>query len=184
MPNRIQKMFTKGFCWSFSEVQQAQLFHCRQILVSPCPPVCLRALSYFSQLCGKLQMLQTLASWCKAEIFIFSLFSTGISSGGGYLLRLRLKGRYAVISAYFSHSWMHFRGGVHQGFEQHSTSQTATLKSKGIFAEGGVSFRGTDTSTPWLSLFCFESLINTQLLEWAYHLRISSFFFFFFPTSV
>lgn len=50
---------------------------------------------------------------------------------------------------------MYFRGGEHQGFEQHLTPQIATLKSKCIFAEWGVISRGTDTSTPLLSLFCF-----------------------------
>lgn len=82
-----------------------------------------------------------------------------------------------MVSACFSHCWVHFRSGVHQLFEEQLTPQIATLKSKGMLAEWGVISKGTDTSTPWLSLFYFESLINTQLQERAYHLKTFSFFF-------
>jgi len=116
----------------------------------------------------------------KQSYFFFFLFNTGIASESSYLLRLGFKRCCTVVSAYFSHSWMCIRRGVHQCFEQHLTPQIATLKSKAIFAERGVISGGKDTSVHLLRLFCFESLINIQLLGWDYYPRISSFFSFFF----
>lgn len=135
MPNKIQMFTPVSICPQGRKVFAGHSVRLNRLSVStvgkpPCLPALL-SVSYLLQCCGKLQMLQTPAPWCKAELFIFSQFSTGISSGGAYLLRFRFEGCCTVVSAYFSHSWMHFRGGVHQCFEQHSTPQIATLKVKG-----------------------------------------------------
>lgn len=129
---------------------------CLPVLLS----LCLHTLCCLWQRCKKVSNTPKSGTLMQKQSYLFSHCSTQ-ESLLGWLLRLRFKGCCSVVSASFSPSWMHFRGGEHQSFEQPSTPQIATLKSKGIFAEWGVISRGTETSTPWLSLFCFEYLIST-----------------------